>query len=64
MITQLNEVRSVKTNDRVAAESGETVDRIFDLAINMEPEDGVIPRLRPRRRQHHRFLSVRYRKPA
>jgi hypothetical protein len=38
----LNKLHSVKTIDRVAAELGETVDRIFDLAINMEPEDGVI----------------------
>jgi hypothetical protein len=42
MIMQLNKVHSVKTIDRVAAELGETVDRIFDLAIDMEPEDGVI----------------------
>ncbi len=42
MIMQLNKVYSVKTIDRVAADLGETVDRIFDLAINMEPEDGVI----------------------
>ena len=33
---------SVQTIDRVAAELGETVDRIFDLAIDMETEDGVI----------------------
>jgi hypothetical protein len=33
---------SVKTIDCVAAELGETVDRIFDLAIDMETEDGVI----------------------
>ena len=39
---QLNKVYSVKTINRVAAELGETVDRIFDLAIDMEPEDGVI----------------------
>ena len=39
---QLNKVHSVKTIDRVAAELGETVDRLFDLAIDMEPEDGVI----------------------
>lgn len=38
----LNKVHSVKTIDRVAAELGETVDRIFDLAIDMEAEDGVI----------------------
>lgn len=42
VIMQLNKVHSVKTIDRVAAELGETVDRIFDLAIDMEPEDGVI----------------------
>lgn len=42
MIMQLNKVHSVKTIDRVAAELGETVDRIFDLAIDMETEDGVI----------------------
>ncbi len=39
---QLNKVYSVKTIDRVAAELGETVDRIFDLAIDMAIEDGVI----------------------
>jgi len=39
---QLNKVHAVKTVDRVAAELGETVDRLHDLAIRMEPEDGVI----------------------
>lgn len=39
---QLNKIHSVKTIDRVAAELGETVDRIFDIAIDMETEDGVI----------------------
>lgn len=39
---QLNKVHSVKTIDRVAAELGETVNWIFDLAIDMEIEDGVI----------------------
>ena len=39
---QLNKVYAVKTVDRVAAELGETVDRLHDLAIGMEPEDGVI----------------------
>lgn len=39
---QLNKVHSVKTINRVAAELGETVDQIFDLAIDMETEDGVI----------------------
>lgn len=39
---QLNKVYAVKTVDRVAAELGETTDRLHDLAIGMEPEDGVI----------------------
>ena len=39
---QLNKVRSVKTVDRVAAELGETVDRLHELAIAMQPEDGII----------------------
>ncbi|MDV2968885.1 hypothetical protein AB2N04_16730 [Nitratireductor sp. GISD-1A_MAKvit] len=39
---QLNKVHFVKTIDRVAAELGESVDRLFDLAFDMEPEDGVI----------------------
>ena len=38
----LNKVYSVKTIERVAAELGETVERIFELAIDMETEDGVI----------------------
>ncbi len=38
---QLNKVYSVKTIDRVAAELGETVDWIFDIAIDLETEDGV-----------------------
>ena len=42
MIMQLNKVHSVKTIDRVAAELGAIVDRLFDLAIDMGTEDGVI----------------------
>jgi predicted membrane GTPase involved in stress response len=42
MTMQLNKIHSVKTIDRVAAGLGKTVDRIFDLAIDMETEDGVI----------------------
>lgn len=38
----LSDNQHVKTIDRVAAELGETVDRIFDLAIDMATEDGVI----------------------
>lgn len=39
---QSNKIHAVKTVDRVAAELGETVDRPHELAIGMEPEDGVI----------------------
>ncbi|MGP9791643.1 hypothetical protein [Roseinatronobacter sp. NSM] len=39
---QLNKVHTVKTVDRVAAELGETTGRLHDLAISMEPEDGII----------------------
>ncbi len=39
---QLNKVHSIKTVDRVAADLGATVDRLHDLAIGLEPEDGVI----------------------
>lgn len=39
---QLNKVHSVTTVDRVAAELGESVDYLHDLAIGMEPEDGII----------------------
>ncbi len=42
MTTQLNKESSVKTIDRVAVELGEDVDRLFEIAIEMEPEDGVI----------------------
>ena len=42
LTVQLNNVYAVKTVDRVAAELGETVDRLHDLAISMEPEDGMI----------------------
>ena len=42
MIMHLNKMHSVKTIDPVAAELGETVCRIFDLAIDMEPEDGMM----------------------
>ncbi|OWJ80839.1 hypothetical protein CDV52_20895 [Haematobacter missouriensis] len=39
---QLNKVHSIKTIDRVAVELGETVERLHELAIGMEPEDGLI----------------------
>lgn len=42
MTTQLNKESSVKTIDRVAVEIGEDVDWLLEIAIEMEPEDGVI----------------------
>ena len=38
----VNEVYHVRTIDRVAKELGEDVDFLFDVAIEMEPEDGLI----------------------
>ena len=37
-----NKVSHVRTIDRVAKELGEDVDFLFDVAMEMEPEDGVI----------------------
>jgi len=37
-----NKVSHVRTVDRVAKELGEDVDFLFDVAMEMEPEDGVI----------------------
>ena len=39
---QLNKIHAINIVDRVAAELGETVDRLHDLAVGMEPEDGII----------------------
>jgi hypothetical protein len=39
---QVNKVSHVRTIDLVAKELGEDVDFLFDVAIEMEPEDGVI----------------------
>src|SRR5271155_5278516 len=38
----LNKVSRVRTIDRVAKDLGEDVDFLFDVAIEMEPEDGLI----------------------
>ena len=38
----VNKVSHVKTIDRVAKELGEDVDFLFDVALEMEPEDGVV----------------------
>jgi hypothetical protein len=38
----VNKVSHVRTIDRVAKELGEEVDFLFDVALEMEPEDGVI----------------------
>ncbi len=37
-----NKVSHVRTIDRVAKELGEDVDFLFDVAMEMETEDGVI----------------------
>jgi hypothetical protein len=38
----INKVHSVKTIDRVARDLGESVDWLFDIADEMDAEDGVI----------------------
>ena len=38
----VNKVSHVTTIDRVAADLGESEDRLFDLACEMDTEDGVI----------------------
>ena len=38
----VNKVHSVKTIERVARELGESVDWLFDIANEMDTEDGVI----------------------
>ena len=42
LIMHVNKVHSVKTIDRVARELGESVDWLFDVADEMDTEDGVI----------------------
>ena len=37
-----NKVSRVRTFDRVAKDLGEDADCLFDVAIEMEPEDGLI----------------------
>ena len=38
----VNKVSHVRTIDRVAKKLGEDVDWLYDVALEMEPEDGVI----------------------
>jgi len=38
----VNKVSHVRTIDLVAKDLGEDIDFLFDVAIEMEPEDGVI----------------------
>ena len=38
----VNKVQRVTTIDRVAADLGESVDRLYDVAMEMDAEDGVI----------------------
>ena len=42
MTMHVNKVSHVSTIDRVAKELGEHVDFLFDVALEMELEDGVI----------------------
>jgi hypothetical protein len=42
LIVKLNKVHSVATVDRVAEELGDTVYRVHDLAIGINPKDSVI----------------------
>jgi hypothetical protein len=42
LIMHVNKVHHVKTIDRVAKELGESVDWLFDVANEMDVEDGVI----------------------
>jgi hypothetical protein len=42
MTGQRNKVHSVTTIDRVAKELGEDEDWLWDIAVGMEPEDGLI----------------------
>lgn len=38
----VNKVHRVTTIERVAADLGEDVDRLYDIALEMDVEDGVI----------------------
>jgi len=42
LMMQLNKVHSVRTLALVARDLGEDEDRLADLALDMEPEDGLI----------------------
>jgi hypothetical protein len=42
LITHVNKVSHVTTIDRVAADLGENQDWLFDVACEMDTEDGVI----------------------
>jgi hypothetical protein len=38
----VNKVSHIKTVDLVAKELGEDIDTLYDVALGMEPEDGLI----------------------
>ena len=38
----VNKVHRVTTIDRIAVDLGETVDKLYDAALEMDTEDGVI----------------------
>lgn len=42
LTVHVNKISHVKTIDLVAKDLGEDVDWLFDVAMEMEPEDGVI----------------------
>src|SRR5271156_74708 len=59
----VNKVSRVRTIDRVAKDLGEDVDFLFDVAVEMEPEDGLIWVLGLRRRKRHGLHRRRGRQP-
>lgn len=38
----VNKVSHIKTIDLIAKEIGENIDALYDVALEMEPEDGLI----------------------
>ena len=59
----VNKVHHVKTIDRVAKELGENEDWLFDVAKEMDTEDGVIWVYGDRRRRRDGVHRLRNREP-
>jgi hypothetical protein len=53
----VNKVSRIRTIDRVAKDLGEDVAFRLDVAIEMEPEDGLVFGAEPRRRKRHGFTD-------